>query len=198
MLVEYFSAANNCWSAWAFTAGNRRQLYHLSSSWAWWDLTSPASLCCTSLSSPSAYMVYFFSAWCLSPAPLLLSCQAINHKCIYIGILLGPASLHATNVAAHESGWLEKVDVPPVALSWQAESRCPCPQESICFQCPDGRMFLSIANLCKNVIHSKYQPCYPKANSKPLLCTSGQVKNIFSPLAMTCKFSLRLSVLTVR
>lgn len=192
MLLEYFSAAEALEHSLQATGGN----------FTFWVVpglgeTSPPLLpYATPPFPPHQHTCYIFSAWCLSPAPLLLSCQTINHKCI--GIFLGPVSLHATNVAAHESGWLEKRDVPLVALSWQAECWCPFPQDSVCFQCPDGCMFLSITNLCKKVSDSKDQPCYPKANSRPLIRTPGQVKNIFSPLAMTCKFSLRLSVLIVR
>lgn len=36
------------------------------------------------------------------------------------GIILGPVTLRIINLAAHESGWLDKEDFLPVALSWQS------------------------------------------------------------------------------
>lgn len=107
-----------------------------------------------------------------------------------IGILLGPVSLHAINLASHESGWLEKRGFPPCGPELAGRALVPLsPQERVCFQCPDGCMFLSIANFCKKQLTAKIQA---------LSLYSWMGENVFTPLTMSCKFSLRLPVLTVR
>lgn len=105
-----------------------------------------------------------------------------------IGFILGPVSLRVFNLAAHESGWLDKGDFLPVALSWQSEPWCCSPQER--FSVPDGCLLLSIANPCKKQLALKISLGAPRQtpNLYFVLLTG---ENVFSLLAGICKFSLR-------
>lgn len=141
-LISACEVFQHCWSTWMFTVGNRRKCH--------W--TAPG-LGKTSLSllppfSPhqNAHPIIQLS---ISPVPLLLSWgpQTQTHL---IGIILGPVSLRIVNLAAHESGWLDKGDFIPVALSCQTEPWCCSPQERVCFQFLMGACFCSLQTSAKS------------------------------------------------
>lgn len=115
-----------------------------------------------------------------------------------IGILLGPVSLHAINLSSHELGWLEKGDFPPVALSWQADPWCPSLlRRGFAFSALMGACFCPLPTSVKSNWWQK-SAWLPQGKFQALSLYSWMGENVFSPLAMSCKFSLRLPVLIVR
>lgn len=108
-----------------------------------------------------------------------------------IGILLGPVSLYAIYSSAHGSGCLEKRDFFPVALRWQAEPWCPSSQRRVCF------LFCPLPTSVKSNQQQR-SAWLPQSKLQAHSLYSWTRENVFSPVTMASKFSLRPPVLIVQ